>query len=151
MSTDTIQREISIIAPIDRVWALVTEAEHLGTWFGDSGADIDLRPGGALEVRWDGHGLSGVVQAVEPTSLFSFRWRQVDVPDGTELTAANSTLVEFALVAEGDTTRVQVTESGFDALDLPQDQRTGLHAGHTEGWERETAELATYGAGVSAR
>ncbi|MCW2748125.1 MAG: hypothetical protein JWP10_1267, partial [Nocardioidaceae bacterium] len=34
MSTETIEREISIEAPVDRVWSLITEAEHLGTWFG---------------------------------------------------------------------------------------------------------------------
>lgn len=150
MSTDTITREISIHAPIDRVWSLVTEAEHLGTWFGESGADIDLRPGGAIEVRWDGHSLDGVVQAVEPTSLFAFRWRQLDVPDGTDLVDGNSTLVEFSLESAGDTTVVRVVESGFDALDLSEDDRRGLHSGHTEGWEREIAELGDHAAAVAA-
>jgi len=150
MSTDSIEREISINAPIDRVWSLITEADHLGTWFGDAGADVDLRPGGALEVRWDGHSLDGTVQAVDPTSLFSFRWRQIDLADGIELADGNSTLVEFWLETDGDTTRVRVVESGFDALDLPADDRSGMFASHTEGWQRETAELATYGARVTA-
>jgi uncharacterized protein YndB with AHSA1/START domain len=150
MSTDIIEREIAIHAPIERVWTLVTEAEHLGSWFGDAGADIDLRPGGALEVRWDGHSLIGVVEAVDPTSLFAFRWQQIDVADGADLTSGNSTLVEFALRSDGDTTHVRVTESGFDSLDLPADQREGLYAGHTQGWQQETAELGTYCAAVAA-
>ena len=47
MVPDQIERETVIAAPVERVWALLTEAEHLGRWFGDAGAEIDLRPGGA--------------------------------------------------------------------------------------------------------
>lgn len=150
MSTDTITREITINAPIDRVWSLVTRAEHLGSWFGDAGADIELRPGGALEVRWDGHSLNGVVQTVRPTSLFAFRWQQTDVAPGADLADGNSTLVEFSLETVADATVVRVTESGFDLLDLGADDRAGMHASHTGGWQREIAELGTYASGVAA-
>ena len=52
MIPDRIERETVINAPVERVWELITEAEHLGRWFGDAGAEIDLRPGGALVLRW---------------------------------------------------------------------------------------------------
>ena len=32
--------------PVERVWALITEAEHLGRWFGDAGRGDRPRPGG---------------------------------------------------------------------------------------------------------
>lgn len=150
MSTDTIERDITIHAPADRVWSLITQAEHLGAWFGDAGADIDLRPGGAIEVRWDGHGLDGVVQAVDPTNLFAFRWRQLEVPEGTELGDGNSTLVEFRLEEVGTATRVRLVESGFDALDLPEDDRQSMRAAHTGGWERELDELGSHAGTVAA-
>ena len=35
MPTDTIEREIVIAAPVERVWEIVTEPEHMGRWFGD--------------------------------------------------------------------------------------------------------------------
>lgn len=149
MSTDVIEREVSITAPIERVWSLVTKAEHLGTWFGEAGANVDLRPGGRIEVRWDGHGLDGVVAAVEPTSRFAFWWRQVDVADGIELGTGNSTLVEFTLSADDGGTVVRLVESGFDALELPVGDRADMHAAHTGGWEREIGELATYASGVA--
>ncbi len=38
MVTDSIEREVAIAAPVDRVWALLTQAEHLALWFGDAGA-----------------------------------------------------------------------------------------------------------------
>lgn len=150
MSTDTIERDITIDAPADRVWSLITEAEHLGTWFGEAGARVDLRPGGAIEVRWDGHGLDGVVHVVDPTDLFAFWWRQLDVPAGTALGHGNSTLVEFRLEQVGASTVVHLVESGFDALDLPEDDRRSMHAAHTGGWEREIAELGTHAASVAA-
>ena len=150
MSTDTIEREVAIEAPVERVWSLITQAEHLGTWFGEAGADIDLRPGGALEVRWEGHVLTGVVQTVQPTSLFAFRWRQVETGTDVELAAGNSTLVEFSLTSEGESTRVRVVESGFESLDLPVEDQKGLHDGHTEGWRNELGELAGYAPGVAA-
>ncbi len=148
--TDTIERDIVIDAPADRVWSLITQAEHLGTWFGDSGADIDLRPGGALEVRWDGHQLNGTVEAVEPFHRFAFRWQQTDVADGIALADGNSTLVEFTLTEDAGATRVQVTESGFASLSLPVEDRTSMHTAHTEGWEREIAELGTHAAALVA-
>lgn len=150
MNTDTIEREVAIDAPVDRVWALITEAEHLGTWFGDAGAQIDLRPGGALEVYWDGHTLVGTVDSVEPTSRFAFRWHQLDTPAGAELTEQNSTLVEFSLTSEGETTRVRVVESGFGSLSLPVQEQAAMRAGHNEGWLVELGDLKTHAAGVAA-
>ncbi|MCW2799205.1 MAG: Activator of Hsp90 ATPase 1 family protein [Aeromicrobium sp.] len=150
MNTNTIEREVAIAAPIDRVWTLITEAEHLGTWFGDAGAEIDLRPGGALAVRWDGHTLLGTVDAVEPTSRFAFRWHQLDTPAGAELSERNSTLVEFSLTTDGDTTNVRVVESGFSSLALPESEQQEMHAGHSEGWTMELAELETHALRVAA-
>ena len=150
MNTNTIEREISIEAPVDRVWSLITEAEHLGTWFGDAGADIDLRPGGALEVRWEDHTLTGVVEAVEPMSRFTFRWRQFDTPAGVELTEANSSLVEFSLEGDGQATRVRVVESGFGFLTISGEKQRALFEAHTQGWSRELGDLAAHAAGVAA-
>jgi uncharacterized protein YndB with AHSA1/START domain len=150
VSTNTIEREIEIAAPIERVWSLITQPEHLGTWFGDAGADIDLRPGGALEVRSQSHTVTGQVAVVEPTSRFAFRWAQLDTPAEVELEDGNSTLVEFSLFSAGDRTRVRVVESGFDLLALPDENRAGLLKGHTEGWDIEVVELQTYAGSVAA-
>jgi uncharacterized protein YndB with AHSA1/START domain len=150
MSTDIIEREVAIQAPVDRVWSLITEAQHLGTWFGDAGADIDLRPGGALEVRWEGHTVSGVVQTVEPTSRFAFRWQQLEPSAGGGLDEGNSTLVEFSLSSEGDATRVRVVESGFASLALPEEDRTSMFQDHSQGWPNELGDLASHATGVAA-
>ena len=126
--SDTIEREITIDAPVERVWELITTAEHVGRWFGDAGAEIDLRPGGALTVRWEDHGtVDGVVERVEPTTFFSYRWRQAD---------AGATLVEFTLTdTGGGGTRLHVRESGFGT-------RQALYDSHATGWGIELGHLA---------
>ena len=102
MTEDRIEREVVIDAPVERVWALITQAEHLGTWFGDAGAEIDLREGGELELRWEEHGTSrGRIERVDEPTAFSFRWAPFKDPGGVEPADGNSTLVEFTLVRRG--------------------------------------------------
>lgn len=142
--TDRIEREVVIAAPVERVWELVTSAEHLGRWFGDVGADVDLHPGGAMSVRWREHTMHARVEAVEPPHRFSYRWLSPGA-GRAEATPANSTLVEFTLAAEGDHTRVAVVESGFDALaELDVAERASRFAAHVHGWTAELDELAAY-------
>ena len=141
--TDQIERDVLIAAPVERVWDLITSAEHLGRWFGDAGAEIDLRPGGAVVVSWSEYVAHGRVETVEPPHRFAYRW--LTSPDAQDATPGNSTLVEFTLAAEGAGTRVAVVESGFDGLDLDADERTARFASHTRGWRLELDELVDYG------
>ena len=150
---DQIARDVVIAAPVERVWDLVTTAEHLGAWFGDDGADIDLRPGGALVLRWKEHStVHGRVETVEPYSRFSFHWLAggCDTPAADEPADGTSTLVEFTLVPEGDGTRLTVVESGFSTLALSPAAREERFASHTGGWAFELGELADHGARVAA-
>ena len=151
MVPDHIERETVINAPVERVWELITQAEHLGRWFGDAGAEIDLRPGGAIALRWSEHGTTrGRVVAVEPRTRFSYRWAPFKDPSGDEPGEGNSTLVEFTLQPEGDGTRLRVVESGFASLATSDAQRRQNLEGNTEGWEFETGELRAYAEKVSA-
>lgn len=151
MVTDRIEREIVINAPVERVWALITEAEHIGRWFGDAGAEIDLRPGGALVVHWEDHGTTrGRVVAVEPHTRFVYRWAPFKDPGGTEPGEGNSTEVEFTLRPEGEGTRLHVAETGFAALNASDEQRAANFAGNTRGWKLETEELRDYAEKVAA-
>jgi uncharacterized protein YndB with AHSA1/START domain len=141
--TDRIERDVLIAAPVERVWELITSAEHLGRWFGNAGAEIDLRPGGTLTLSWNEYPAAhGRVETVEPPHHFSYRW--LTSGDAQEATPGNSTLVEFMLAAEGGGTRVALVESGFDGLDLDADRRAGRFADHTRGWPLELDELADY-------
>ena len=151
MVPDQIERETVIDAPVERVWELITQPEHVGRWFGDAGAEIDLRPGGEMVLRWAEHGTThGRVEAVEPHTRFSYRWAPFKEPAGEEPVAGNSTLVEFTLAPEGDATRLRVVESGFASLATSDEQRSANHASNTGGWRHELDELRDYATKVAA-
>jgi uncharacterized protein YndB with AHSA1/START domain len=101
--TKEVTESALIVGSPDEVWPLVTHSQHFRTWYAFGGADIDLRPGGAITLRWDEHGtFDAVVESVIPKELFSFRWR----PEP-------GSLVEIKLQPEGNyTTLVQIVESG---------------------------------------
>jgi uncharacterized protein YndB with AHSA1/START domain len=139
MVPERLEREILIEAPIDVVWSVITEPQHLAGWFGDS-AEIELRPGGSLILRWDrsDHTVHGRIERVEPPRFFSFRWiRNFGTDDGEE----DSTLVEFSLSAEGDSTRLTVVESGFQQLSGSDDEKQWDADSHRDGWKLELDQL----------
>ena len=151
MVPDQIERETVINAPVERVWELITEGEHVGRWFGDAGATIDLRPGGEMVIRWAEHGTTHArVVAVEPHTRFAYRWAPFQDPAGGEPVEGNSTLVEFTLTPEGGATRLRVVESGFASLATSDEQRARNVEGNTGGWRQELGELADYAAKVAA-
>jgi uncharacterized protein YndB with AHSA1/START domain len=136
---DTITREITVNAARTRVWEVVTGAEHLGRWFGDAGAEVDLRPGGRLTLSWQEHGtVLGRVERVEAPEVFSFRWARgmhIEPAPGEE------TLVEFTLTEAADGTLLRVVESGFEGLTGDGEAH---RTGNVEGWKAELGELVTY-------
>ena len=142
MVPEQIRREVYVAAPIERVWSVITEAEHVGTWFGDAGAEVDLRPGGTLVCRWKDYGtVRAVIEAVEPPTRFAYRWAG---PLGEEPSQGNATLVEFTLRPEGQGTRVRVVERGFRGLHLPEEEQDRYAGENSEGWVSELEELCDY-------
>jgi uncharacterized protein YndB with AHSA1/START domain len=151
VTSDQIERETVIAAPVERVWALLTEAEHLGRWFGDTGAEIDLRPGGAFSLSWEQHGtVRGRVVDVEPNQRFSYRWITIGDREHADPVEGNSTLVEFTLHAEGDGTRLRVVESGFASLDAEAAQQSERYEDNRRGWGIKVSDLREYAERVAA-
>jgi len=147
MATDRIEREIVINAPQDRVWAVLTEADHVAGWFGDS-AEVDLRPGGKMVFGWKDFGnYHARVERVEPPGFFSYRWARAR---GAEPVAGNSTLVEFTLTPDGPRTRLRVVETGFASLDASEEEKGTAVKENTEGWISELGELQEYAERTSA-
>lgn len=142
MIPERIEREVLIDAPLEVVWSVVTEPEHVSRWFSDHAA-IDLRPGGEARLTWDDAGTAHArVETVERPHFFSFRWmpwrREQPVDD------RHATLVEFSLAADGDGTRLRVVESGWRQLDGPAEETFRNSEENRGGWERELGELVEY-------
>ena len=129
--TDKIERKISIQAPIATVWDVITKPEYISQWFG-SQAEIDLRPGGKGKLSW-GEDLEAPLEIVEVEKphLFSFLWV---APDEETKPTHQQTLVEFRLTEDGAGTKVCLTESGFEQLEMTAEQQANLIAKHTPGW-----------------
>jgi len=135
---DRIERTVEIAHPPARVWAALTTAEGLGSWFGNE-ATIDLRPGGSARMTWnDGPTVEMRVERVEEPTVFGFTWQIYGLPEDDP----RRTYVEFTLEPVGSGTRLTVVESGF--AQLPPDAYAAAYDGNTKGWASELAELVSY-------
>ena len=141
MALDEIERDALIDTDVPHVWQLLTHAEHLGAWFGDAGASIDLRPGGELIVHWEEHGaVHGRFEAVDAPACSPSAGRRSPTP-GHEPVPGNSTLVTFLLTPEGAGTRVKVVESGFASLECSGHEQRQHAFRNGEGWDLELRHL----------
>src|ERR1700760_221001 len=109
---DRIERTVELAHPPTKVWAAITTAEGLGTWFGNE-ASIDLRPGGEAWMSWNhGHQAEMRVERVEEPTAFGFTWHIYGLPEDDP----RRTYVEFTLEPVGAGTRLTVVETGFSPL-----------------------------------
>lgn len=144
MEYGTIEREIHVEAPIETVFEVVTQPEHISQWWSDE-AELDVVVGGAGELlfgdRGTGHVALLTVVEVDPPRRFAFRWC---APDGASAVDGNSLLVTFDLVATGSGTTVRVTDAGWDEVDWEPDAIADAHQDHSQGWTHFVPLLETY-------
>lgn len=141
MVPSEIEKEILIEAPVDVVWHVVTEPEHIRQWFADQ-AEIDLRVGGAGHLAFKGSDAYELqVEAVDPPRRFAFRWV---LRPGSVVRSDNSMLVEFILVPEDGRTRLRVVESGFDQVDWSDEAKAKYADDHSRGWQTILGRLNEY-------
>ncbi len=156
MVPDRIERDILVDAPIEVVWSVLTELEHISAWFTDA-VELDAREGGAGTLTWI-HGdaarqvtVALRIERLDRPRFFSFRW---NFPPGEEPTDRNAPLVEFTLTPEGERTRLHLVESGIRMLDRSEDQKATYADEHSSGWDVLLAKLVEYAPsqhGASAR
>ena len=132
---DTIERTVTINAPVDRVWQLVSRP---GWWINngeirDHEITID---GSVASVRDPELGLFRIeiVEAREP-EYASYRWL---AGSNDEQDGAAHTLVEFFVTGADGAVRVRVVESGWAAVPVGDRVRRAYDE-NTEGWELELA------------
>jgi len=133
----TLRMERTLNAPIERVFEVLTAAEHIGRWFGPSD-DFrvtvhawEAKEGGAYRVEFntpDGetHIVVGTFTAIVPNSRVSYTWSWEGRPP-------MDTLVTFALEGKGRQTQLVFTHEGFPAEDV--------RGHHEQGWTGSMARL----------
>ncbi len=164
---DRIEKQVTLCAPLSRVWRAIADAEEFGRWFGFKlegpfvqGKTIRGRFEGKLDEAaiMDRQKNLGVrpsklklpepdmvfctVERIEPEHYFSFRW----VPYGIDAEAdpANepTTLVEFRLEPAAEGTRLSIVESGFERV--PAHRRERAFRMNEGGWAAQAANIRKY-------
>lgn len=131
---DRIKREVLINAPIERVWALVSEP---GWWIGDGDPShrVVRREGNLVIVDYPPHGRFPVLP-VSSDAPHYVSYRGGD--DASQpLVEGTSTLVEFFLAEQDGGTLLRVVESGFASLYPSAERRAAAMEDNVGGWEMQ--------------
>ena len=124
-----------LAAPVDRVWAFLTEPELRRQWF--AGGDMDLRPGGALKLvfrnselapdgeevpekyrQYEGMVSTGEIVEAEPPRRLVFLWHE-ETGEATE--------VSWELEPRGDRTLFTLTHRRLPNRAMTVDVSGGWH------------------------
>ena len=135
---DSIERSITIAAPIERVWDLVTEP---GWWVPtDIPVDADRTPGHIVVRESEKWGAFPVeVVELRPMSYAAFRWSSTF--PGEDLQPGHTTLIEFTVTPINEGVRVSVIESGFARLDTTDERKVQSIESNSGGWDEEMSSL----------
>ena len=166
-SHDRIVKEVTLRAPLTRVWRAITDAAEFGQWFGVR-LEGDFVAGKAMRGMFDkkidaaliaeyqrslGLPPSGIrqpegdlvfctVEQIEPLRYFSFRWIPYGIDADVDPKSEPMTLVEFHLEEVAEGTRLTITESGFDKV--PEHRRERAYRMNEGGWAAQAENLRTY-------
>jgi uncharacterized protein YndB with AHSA1/START domain len=166
-SSDRIEKQVTLRAPVSRVWRAIADAQEFGRWFGFT-LEGPFVEGETIKGKFDGQldeealiehqkslGLkaSGVklpdksmvfctVQRIEPERYFSFRWIPYGIDDEADPDNEPTTLVEFRLEPVAEGTLLSVVESGFDRV--PAHRRERAFRMNEGGWAAQTENIRKY-------
>jgi uncharacterized protein YndB with AHSA1/START domain len=156
-TTDRIEKQALLDAPLPRVWRAISDSREFGSWFGmrlDGPFIAGARLGGeivpttvdpdvaAAQKPYEGQRFDIMVERIEPMRLLAFRWHP-GVPDpNADLSKEPTTLVVFELEEKPDGTLLTITESGFDSI--PLGRRAEALEGNAEGWEAQLMLIGKY-------
>jgi uncharacterized protein YndB with AHSA1/START domain len=157
MSTDRIEKQVVLRAPLDRVWRAIGDSQEFGRWFGVridgpfvagtsvnatiTGTTVDeevaelQRPHAGAKATWQ-------IVAVEPPRRFAYRWHPFAVEPDVSYDAEPTTLVEFTLSPTADGVLLTIVESGFDAI--PAARRSAAFEANSGGWAKQAELVRKY-------
>jgi uncharacterized protein YndB with AHSA1/START domain len=164
MTTDRIEKQVTLRAPVSRVWKAIANAQEFGRWFGFQ-LEGEFVEGKTIKGTFNGafdeaaivehqkrvgikpskiklpppSSVFCTVDRIEPERYFSFRW----IPYGIDAEIAPegepTTLVEFRLEEVAEGTRVSIVESGFDRV--PAHRRERAFRMNEGGWAAQAENL----------
>jgi uncharacterized protein YndB with AHSA1/START domain len=156
-TTDIIEKQILLRAPLSRVWRAISNSSEFGVWFGVTfegpfvaGAPLrgaitctKVDPEVAeLQKPHQGKPFNIVVEQIQPERLFSFRWHPYAIEPGVDYSSEPTTLVTFRLDEVPEGVRLTLTESGFDQI--PLERRAKAFAANEGGWSHQMVLISKY-------
>jgi uncharacterized protein YndB with AHSA1/START domain len=135
----SVRRTIRIAAPLAKVWAAVTEPEHISQWFGTAVLD-GTEVGAQGSLTFPDYGAVPLrIEAIDAPRSISYRWGNDDARGvlDEKVDPAHSTVFTFTLEQVEDATQLTVVETGFETT---SDPLANLES-HREGWNSELDKL----------
>jgi uncharacterized protein YndB with AHSA1/START domain len=142
-TSDRIEKQLQLRAPVSRVWRAISDAAQFGEWFrvrfeGQFAAGQTLR-GRITHPGYEHVMMEVKVDRIEPETLFSYRWHPYAVDPKTDFSQEEPTLVEFRLEPRDGGTLLTITESGFDRL--PAHRRDEAFRMNEGGWGEQLTNI----------
>lgn len=140
---DRIEKQVTLKAPVSRVWRALTDHRQFGAWFGVRLAE-PFEPGrestgqithpGYEHLSW-----RATIKEMVAERLFSFTWHPYAVDPDVDYSGEPQTLVEFRLEPHGEGTLLTVTESGFARI--PAHRRAEAFDANEGGWTAQMENI----------
>jgi len=157
MTTDRIDKQIVLKAPIERVWRAIGDSTEFGRWFGVA-FDGPFTAGRSLTGRivpttvdpevaqmqkpYEGMPFEFKVESLEPPRRCVFGWHPFAIEPGVDYSQEPMTRIVFELQEVAGGTRLTITESGFDRI--PLERRAKAFAANEGGWEHQARLIEKY-------
>src|SRR6201997_1991832 len=157
MTTDRIEKQVVLRAPMDRVWRAISDSQEFGRWFGVridgpfvagtsvtatiTGTTVD-EEGAELQLPHAGAKATWQIVAVEPSRRLAYRWHPFAVDADVDYAVEHTTLVEFTLSPTLDGVLLSIVESGFDAI--PAARRSAAFEANSGGWAKQVELVRKY-------
>jgi uncharacterized protein YndB with AHSA1/START domain len=146
MSSDRIEKQAILKAPVARVWSAISDAKQFGAWF-RLALEGEFREGETIRGRITHPGYEHLtaelfVERIDPPRYFSYRWHPYAVDPSVDYSQEPTTLVEFEVAEAPEGTRLTIRESGFDRL--PAGRRAEALRMNSGGWDAQLENVDEY-------
>jgi uncharacterized protein YndB with AHSA1/START domain len=157
MSTDRIEKQILLRAPLSKVWRALSDSQQFGQWFGMR-FEEPFAPGRRMkgvivpttvdpevakhQKPYENTPFDITIDRIEPERIFSFRWHPGAIDPAVDYSKEPTTLIVFTLEQQADGVLLTVTESGFDQIPLAR--RAKVFAMNEQGWTMQMRLIKGY-------
>jgi uncharacterized protein YndB with AHSA1/START domain len=142
---NSIERQIEIKAPVEKVWNALTDSKLFGRWF-KANFKSEFVAGKITHAKNTSKGfemdIEFHIKEIKPQSYFSYAWIPFPMDRTFDYTKEEPTLVEFFLEQNNQGTMLKVKESGFNKVTASR--RAEAFKMHTGGWEAQLKNIEKF-------